>query len=193
MSQTPLLHTRTAAAAVQIPLSVGLVWEASVGTATPLASCAVHVCALSLHQWPVAQSASTLQLPAASHVPVALQAPERHTEAPASELHGPSPLAKPQSLSCVSHTALAQAAAAAATVHRPPSGGACPTTVGTIWPLGTFETHVNEGVLQYWLLEQSASTAQPPAGIQTLLLALHAPDWQTTLPVATEQGPSPLA
>ena len=68
---------------------------ASVGTATPFATFAVHWWAVSLHQSPPVQSASTLQPPAGSQSPFALHAPDRHTTAPLAAVQGPSPLAYP--------------------------------------------------------------------------------------------------
>jgi hypothetical protein len=90
-SQTPLWHTRAPAAAEQVPFSVGFVCGPSVGIAVPFASVAVQVCIDSSHHCSAAQSASTSQLPAAMHVPFALQTPERQTVAPVELVHGPSP------------------------------------------------------------------------------------------------------
>jgi hypothetical protein len=59
--------------------------------------------------------------------------------------------------------------------------------------LDSFGTQVDEGVLQYWTVEQSASRLQPPEGMQTPALGLHAPDRQTVPPFRAVQGPSPLA
>src|SRR3977135_3654060 len=107
MSQTPLTHTSAPAAGVHMPPSVGFVCGASVGTAVPFMSFGVHMCAISLHQLPPAQSASTLQPPAGSQRPLALHAPERHTTGPLATVQGPSPTAKPHLLS-VSQTPLTQ-------------------------------------------------------------------------------------
>jgi len=68
VSHTPLTQTTVPAAAVHVPFSVGPVWAASVGTATPFASWGVHMCAVSLHQLPAPQSASVKQ--AVPHEPV---------------------------------------------------------------------------------------------------------------------------
>ena len=59
----------------------------------PLASFGVHVCVVSLHQLPPAQSASRLQPPAGSQRPFVLHAPERHTTPPLAIVQGPSPTA----------------------------------------------------------------------------------------------------
>lgn len=147
-SHTPLTQTSAPAAAVHVPLSVGLVWAVSVGTAVPFASCGTHWCIVSLHHLPVAQSASTLHPPEGSQVRFVLQAPERQSVGPSAIVHGPSPLAYPHLLSFVSQTPLAHAAAPAAAVHVPSSVGVCPVTVGTGWPFATFGTHVSVGVLQ---------------------------------------------
>jgi hypothetical protein len=93
VSHTPLVHTRVPAAAVHVPSSVGLVCAPSTGTAVPLASCPVQMCVVSSHQLPAVQSASTLQPPLGSHVPLVLHAPERQTVAPVTAVQGPSPLA----------------------------------------------------------------------------------------------------
>jgi hypothetical protein len=93
VSQTLLTHATAPAATVQVPSSVGLECPGSVGTGLPLATFGVHVCALSLQYWPLAQSASTAQPPAGSHVPLELQAPERHTVAPLAAVQGPPPFA----------------------------------------------------------------------------------------------------
>jgi hypothetical protein len=94
LSQTPLWQTSAPASAEQVPFSVGSVCGASVGTFCPLASVGTHMCAVSLHHVPaVVQSASTLQPPAGSHWPFALQAPERHTAGPLVASHEPSPFA----------------------------------------------------------------------------------------------------
>jgi hypothetical protein len=93
VSQTPLVQTRVPAAAVHTPFRVGFVWAVSVGTAVPFVSCGVHMCAVSLHQLPAVQSASTLHPPVASQVPLLLHAPERHTTVPFAIVQGPSPLA----------------------------------------------------------------------------------------------------
>ena len=61
------------------------------GHARAVGDCGVQVCMLSSHQLPPAQSASTLQPPAGSQVPLALQAPERQTVAAFAVVHGPSP------------------------------------------------------------------------------------------------------
>jgi hypothetical protein len=93
VSQTPLVQTRAPAAVVHIPFSVGFECAPSVGTAPPLAIFAVHAWELSLHQLPLVQSASTLQPPGATHVPLVLHAPDRHTVAPLVAVQGPSPFA----------------------------------------------------------------------------------------------------
>jgi hypothetical protein len=93
VSQTPLTQTSVAAVVAQVPSSVGLACGESVGIAPPLASFGVHVCEVSLHHLPPAQSASRLQLPAIRHFPLALQAPDRQIVAPFATVHGPSLLA----------------------------------------------------------------------------------------------------
>ena len=93
LAHTPLTQTSAPAAAEQTPFSVGLEWAASVGTATPFASWGVHWCAVSLHQLPAAQSASTSQPPSGMQTPLEPQEPERQTVAPVVEVQGPSPFA----------------------------------------------------------------------------------------------------
>ncbi len=84
-------------------MSVGVACAESVGIAAPFASFGSHVFCDSLHQSPLAQSASTLHPPDFSHLPSLLQAPERHTVAPFAVVHGPSPSAKPHLSSVLSH------------------------------------------------------------------------------------------
>ena len=93
MSQTPLVQTSAPAATVHTPFSVGLEWAVSVGTAAPFASWGAQTCAVSLHQLPAAQSASTSQPPIGSQTPLVLHAPERQTVPPVASVHGPSPVA----------------------------------------------------------------------------------------------------
>ena len=78
---------------VQVPSIVGPVCGGSIGIATPFGSVGVQVCMLSMHQLPAVQSASTLQVPAARQVPLALHTPERQTVGPVAAVQGPSPLA----------------------------------------------------------------------------------------------------
>jgi hypothetical protein len=92
-SHTPLAHTSAAAALVQVPSRVGLVWAASLGIAPPLASSAVQAWAVSSHHVPPAQSASTLQPAGERQAPFALHAPERQTTLPVAAEQGPSPFA----------------------------------------------------------------------------------------------------
>jgi hypothetical protein len=92
-SQTPLVHTSVPTMAVQVPFKIGLVCAASVGTTTPLASCATQTWVVSLHQVPVEQSASTTQVAGASQTPLLLHRPERHTVPALPDVQGPSPLA----------------------------------------------------------------------------------------------------
>jgi hypothetical protein len=61
VSHTALEQTSVPASPVQLPLSVGFVCGASAGSAVPFAKVGVQVWAVSLHQLPAAQSASTLQ------------------------------------------------------------------------------------------------------------------------------------
>jgi hypothetical protein len=96
VSHTALVQTSVAAGAVQLPLSVGFVCGASLGSAVPFGSLAEQVWAVSLHQLPAVQSASTLQPPCGSQKPFELHTPERHTVAAfpvAPVVHGPSPFA----------------------------------------------------------------------------------------------------
>jgi hypothetical protein len=67
-SQTPLAQTRVAAAAVQVPLSVGFVCGASVGIAVAFGSVGLHLPSASSHQLPAPHSASLVQV--LSHAPV---------------------------------------------------------------------------------------------------------------------------
>jgi hypothetical protein len=93
----------------------------------------------------------------------------------------------------VSQAPLAQAMALAAALHVPSNVGACPATVGTLWPFGSLATHMFDGVSQYSVLAQSASTAQPPAGTQIGAFRLHLCERQTLPALAAVHGPSPLA
>ena len=92
-SQTPLMHTSAPAWAVQVLLSVGFICGPSVGISVPLETFGVHMWALSLHQLPPEQSASTLQPPEGAHVPLLLHFPERQTVPPFTIVQGPSPTA----------------------------------------------------------------------------------------------------
>ncbi len=92
-SQTPLTQTRNAAADVHTPLSTGDVCSGSLGMGLPLASLGVQLCEASLHQLLPGQSASRLQPPDCSHVPLTLHAPLRQTVAPSAIVQGPSVLA----------------------------------------------------------------------------------------------------
>ena len=83
---------RMPAADVQVPFSVGFVWFPSVGMRVPFGSVGVHMCAVSLHQLPVVQSASTLQPPSGSHFPFVLHIVDWHT-ALGPGVQGPSPFA----------------------------------------------------------------------------------------------------
>jgi hypothetical protein len=60
-SQTPAVHTSVAAAAVQVPLSVGFLCGASVGIGVAFARVGVHFAVASSHQFPVRQFASAVQ------------------------------------------------------------------------------------------------------------------------------------
>jgi hypothetical protein len=96
VSHTALVQTRDAAPTVQVAFSTGFMCGGSLGMSVPLGSFAVHVCDVSSHQSPPAQSASTLHPPAGSHLPLVLHTPERHTVPPlpvGPEVQGPSPLA----------------------------------------------------------------------------------------------------
>jgi hypothetical protein len=93
MSQTPLAQVSVAAPAEHVPLSVGLVCGASVGTVVPFATFAAQLCVEMRHQLPPLQSPSTLQPPVGMQVSPTLHAPERHTVAAFAVEHGPSLLA----------------------------------------------------------------------------------------------------
>jgi hypothetical protein len=58
VSHTVLVQTNVPAAVVHVPLSVGLVWGASVGTLLPLANVGVHWLPEMLHHLPAPQIAS---------------------------------------------------------------------------------------------------------------------------------------
>jgi hypothetical protein len=62
VSQTPVVHTSVAAAAVQVPLSVGFVCGASVGTGVLFGSVGVHLPSASSHQLPAPHWASVVQV-----------------------------------------------------------------------------------------------------------------------------------
>jgi hypothetical protein len=193
VSQTELWQTSVAAATVHVPFSVGFVWGGSVGTVVPFARRGVQVCALSLHQLPDEQSASTLQPPAGWQTPAMLHEPERQTVPPVRIVHGPSPLAKPQRLSAGSQTPLEHVRVPACSVH-------VPLRVGFVWggsfatgcPLGAFGVQTCDVSLHQVPAKQSPSTLQPPAGLQVPLVLQEA-DWQTMPPLAIVQGPSPFA
>jgi hypothetical protein len=195
VSQTPLEQTSVPASVVHLPFKVGFVWVPSVGIGIPFASFAVQVFVASSHHLPIVQSPSTLQPPAGSQCEFVLHAPDWQTTLPvAAATHGPSPLARPHSLFVVSHTPLEQTSVAAAAVHLP-------FKVGVIWVpsigigvlFGSFAVQVFVASSHHLPIEQSASTLQPPAGSQSMFV-LHAPDWQTVLPVAAAtHGPSPSA
>lgn len=87
-SQTPLAQTAVPTGEEQVPVSAGA-WLATVGIGVPFASFGVQ--APASHQFPLVQSASTLQPLAATQLPVVLQAPERHTVAAVATVQGPSP------------------------------------------------------------------------------------------------------
>jgi hypothetical protein len=191
-SQTPLAQTSVAAAAVQAPFSVGLVWGGSFGRDAPFASLGVQACVLSAHQLPPVQSPSTLQPPMGSQVPFTLQAPDRHTVPPVAAVQGPSPIAKPHLLSAVSQTPLAQTSAAAAVVHVPSRvGPVWGPSVGIAAPLASFAVQVWVVSWHHWPPVQSPSTLQPPTGSHTRL-TLHAPERHTVPALLAEHGPSPL-
>src|SRR6202044_2186351 len=73
MSQTPLVQVSAPAPGEHMPFSVSSVWAGSVGTAPPFATFAAQVWVVSSHHWP-GQSASWLQPPAGSQVPLTLHA-----------------------------------------------------------------------------------------------------------------------
>jgi hypothetical protein len=126
-------------------------------------------------------------------VPLVAQMLERHTVAPLVPSQGPSPFAKPQSLSFVSHTVLVQTSAPAAIVHVPSSVGLeCAPSVGRGWPLATVGAQRCVVSLHHVPVAQSASTLHPPAGSHVPFV-LHMPERHTTPPFATVQGPSPFA
>ena len=90
VSHTPLEHTRVAASSVQVPSRDGFACGVSVGMAMPLSRVGKQALLVSLHQLPVAQSASTLQPSAGKHTPPSeLHLAERHTVVPSSAVHGP--------------------------------------------------------------------------------------------------------
>jgi len=93
-SQTPLLQVSVPAAGVHEPFSGVSMWFGSVGTGMPFATVGEHMFVVSLHQLPVAQSASTLQPPAGSQTMlVLLHMVERQTVPPLDDEQGPSPFA----------------------------------------------------------------------------------------------------
>jgi hypothetical protein len=193
VSQTPLWQVSVAAAGVHVPLSVGLECAGSEGTAPPFATCGVHMWLVSLHQLPAEQSASTLQPPDGSQVPLVLHMPEMQTVPPFTTVQGPSPFAKPQTFPFVSQTPLWHTTRAAAGVHVPLIVGlVCAGSLGTAVPFMSFGVHAWAVSLHQLPAVQSASTLQPPAGSQRPF-TLQDPDWQTTGPFATVQGPSPFA
>jgi hypothetical protein len=192
-SHTPLWHTSVAAGAVHVPVSVGLSCAASVGIGKPLANRDWHACMLSSHHSPVAQSASALQPPAASHVPDLLHTPDWQTVGPVATVQGPSPLAYPHSLFAASQTRLAHTSKPASAVHEPPSVGfVWLGSVGIAFPLASCAVHVCALSLHQLPAEQSASTLHPPEGWQREFV-LQVPERQTVPALVAVHGPSPLA
>src|SRR3954471_4255408 len=91
----------------------------------------------------------------------------------------PLPFNLPHLSSPVSHTPAWQTKLAAATVQVPFSVGfVCGTSTGMVVPLASFAVHTWLASLHHWLLAQSASTLQPPAGRHSKL-ALQLPERQT--------------
>ena len=80
-------------AILAVPFTVGFMCGGSFGMGVPLGTWGVHMCAVSLHQLPAVQSASTLQPPGGMHRPLLLHTPERQTVGPLATVQGPSPLA----------------------------------------------------------------------------------------------------
>jgi len=94
LSQTPLAQVSAPAAVVHMPFSVVSLWAGSVGTAMPFGTVGAHMWAVSLHQVPAAQSASTVQPLAPSQTMLEpLHMPERQTVPPLAIEQGPSPFA----------------------------------------------------------------------------------------------------
>jgi hypothetical protein len=64
---------------------------------------------------------------------------------------------------------------------------------GIAAPFARSATHVSALRLQCCADGQSASTLQPPEGMQVPEVAEHAPDWQTVVAVPVVHGPLPFA
>jgi hypothetical protein len=75
VSQTPVVQTSVAAAAVQVPFSVGFVCGASVGIGVAFASVGVHLPRASSHQLPAPHSASVVQVVVQAPVVVSQNGP----------------------------------------------------------------------------------------------------------------------
>ena len=118
---------------------------------------------------------------------------ERQTVAPSVAVHGPSPFAKPHSLSLVSQTPLVHTSIPAAALHVPSSVGLlCGASDGNALALGSVGRQAFMLTSHHLPMGQSASTLQPPMGSQKPLL-LQTVERQTVPPVAPVHGPSPTA
>ena len=101
----------------------------------------------------------------------------------------PLPFSLPHLSSPVSHTAAWQTKLPAPTVHLPFSVGfVCGTSTGMVVPLASFGVQTWLASLHHWLLVQSASTLQPPAGRHSKF-ALQLPERHTVAAVPAEHGP----
>ncbi len=137
-----------------------------------------------LHWLPAAQSEVTAQpFAAGTHEPLAAQALVVHW---AELVHAvDSPVA--QVLVVPLHAPLLQTALALPAVQVP----SCRPSLEIATPAASFAWQVKVVREQNWLAEQSASTSQPPVGMQ-LPPALQVPLWHTAPALAGVQGPSPL-
>ena len=162
-----------------------------VGMAAPFATFVVQADVCVLQNWAEVQSPSTTQPPAGSHTPETEHAPLRHTVEAVPVVHDPSPFAKPQRLSAVSHTPATQTDAPTGALQVPVSAGVCPVIVGTAPSFATFATQAFVCVLQNCVAAQLASTVQLTGVAQTP--SAHAPLRQTVPAFAGVHVPPPFA
>ena len=169
MSHTPDAQTGDSPPpTVHVPVSGG-VWPPTVGIGELFGSFAVHWNCEVSHHCAAPQSESTAQPPAGMQtLPLALHAPLRHTVGPVATVHGPSPSAKPHSLSFVSHTPAAQTSVPAAAVHVAFSVGfVCGGSFGMFCPFASLGVQTCVVSSHQLPPVRSASTSQPPAGSRT--------------------------
>jgi hypothetical protein len=156
----------------------------------PFGSLAVHMPACVLQNWVAAQSLSIVHVAPGAQVPFAAQTPDWHTVPPLAAVHGPSPFARPHSLSVVSQTPEAHTAVPTAVVHMPLRSGVWPVRVGIMSPFGSLASQVMVSVLQNCVDAQSLSIVHAGAGApQSFVVMLHIPERQMAAPTPVEHVP----